>query len=110
VVWEGLTNRDIGRIIGTSGQVMKIQLRSAFDELGVWSGLELALYVAKIWNAKPGAPSVGFSSAAAAGWVFFGTETFSPRRHCDKTDVLEKPGPGGPLRGLGFLRPSVTLW
>jgi hypothetical protein len=25
MVWEGLTNREIGRIIGTSEEVMKIQ-------------------------------------------------------------------------------------
>jgi hypothetical protein len=96
-----LTDREIGRIIGTSEEVMKIQLRSTFDRLGVWSRLELAMYVAshggKSWKAKPGAPSVGFSSAAATGRGFFGTETLSPRRDRDKTGVLEKPGPGGPL-------------
>jgi DNA-binding NarL/FixJ family response regulator len=71
LVWEGLTNREIGRIIGTSEQVIKNHLRSTFDKLGVWSRLELAMYVAshggKSWNAKPGTPSVGFSSAASAG-------------------------------------------
>jgi DNA-binding NarL/FixJ family response regulator len=71
LVWEGLTNREIGRIIGTSEQVIKNHLRSTFDKLGVWSRLELAMYVAshggKSWNAKPAAPSVGFSSAASAG-------------------------------------------
>jgi DNA-binding NarL/FixJ family response regulator len=71
LVWEGLTNREIGRIIGTSEQVIKNHLRSTFDKLGVWSRLELAMYVAshggKSWNAKPGAPSAGFSSAASAG-------------------------------------------
>jgi DNA-binding NarL/FixJ family response regulator len=71
LVWEGLTNREIGRIIGTSEQVIKNHLRSTFDKLGVWSRLELAMYVAshggKSWNTKPGAPSAGFSSAASAG-------------------------------------------
>jgi len=46
LVWEGLTNREIGRIIGTSEQVIKNHLRSIFDKLGVWSRLELAMYVA----------------------------------------------------------------
>ena len=46
LVWEGLTNREIGRIIGTSEQVIKNHLRSTFDKLGVWSRLELAMYVA----------------------------------------------------------------
>ena len=46
LVWEGLTNRDIADRIHTSEQVVKNHLRSAFDKLGVWSRLELALYVA----------------------------------------------------------------
>jgi len=54
-VWEGLTNREIGRIIGTTEQVIKNHLRSTFDKLGVWSRLELAMYVAshggKSWAA-----------------------------------------------------------
>jgi DNA-binding NarL/FixJ family response regulator len=46
LVWEGLTNREIGRIMGTTEQVIKNHLRSTFDKLGVWSRLELAMYVA----------------------------------------------------------------
>lgn len=46
LVWEGLTNREIAQIIGTTEQVVKNYLRTAFDKLGVWSRLELALYVA----------------------------------------------------------------
>jgi len=46
LVWEGLTNREIGKIVGTSEQVIKNHLRSAFDKLGVWTRLELAMYVA----------------------------------------------------------------
>ena len=46
LVWEGLTNREISRIIGTSEQVIKNHLRSTFDKIGVWSRLELAMYVA----------------------------------------------------------------
>ena len=46
LVWEGMTNREIGRIVGTSEQVIKNHLRSIFDKLGVWSRLELAMYVA----------------------------------------------------------------
>ena len=46
LVWEGHTNREIATRIGTSEQVVKNHLRSAFDKLGVWSRLELALYVA----------------------------------------------------------------
>lgn len=46
LVWEGLTNRDIAKVIGTSEQVVKNYLRTTFDKLGAWSRLELALYVA----------------------------------------------------------------
>lgn len=46
LVWEGLTNREIGKIVGTSEQVIKNHLRSTFDKIGVWSRLELAMYVA----------------------------------------------------------------
>jgi DNA-binding NarL/FixJ family response regulator len=63
LVWEGLTNREIGKIVGTSEQVIKNHLRSTFDKLGVWSRLELAMYVAshggKNWppeSAHPGEP------------------------------------------------------
>jgi len=46
LVWEGLTNREIAHLIGTTEQVVKNYLRNTFDKLGVWSRLELALYVA----------------------------------------------------------------
>ena len=46
LVWEGLTNREIGKLMNTTEQVVKNHLRSTFDKLGVWSRLELAMYVA----------------------------------------------------------------
>ena len=46
LVWQGLTNKDIARALGTSEQVVKNYLRTTFDKLGVWTRLELALYVA----------------------------------------------------------------
>jgi DNA-binding NarL/FixJ family response regulator len=46
LVWEGMTNREIGKIVGTSEQTIKNHLRRAFDKLGVWSRLELAMYMA----------------------------------------------------------------
>ncbi len=52
LVWEGLTNREIARLVGTTEQVVKNYLRSAFDKLGVWSRLELALYVASHGGAQ----------------------------------------------------------
>jgi DNA-binding NarL/FixJ family response regulator len=65
LVWEGLTNREIAHILGTTEQVVKNYLRGTFDKLGVWSRLELALYVANhggaTWReplgAAPGAES-----------------------------------------------------
>jgi len=46
LVWQGLTNKDIAGVLKTSEQVVKNYLRTAFDKLGVWTRLELALYVA----------------------------------------------------------------
>ena len=47
LVWQGLTNKQIAVTIHTSEQVVKNYLRSTFDKLGVWSRLELAMYVAQ---------------------------------------------------------------
>ena len=46
LVWDGLTNREISQILGTTEQVVKNYLRGTFDKLGVWSRLELAMYAA----------------------------------------------------------------
>jgi DNA-binding NarL/FixJ family response regulator len=46
LVWQGLTNREIGKLMTTTEQVIKNHLRSTFDKLGVWSRLELAMYIA----------------------------------------------------------------
>ena len=46
MVWEGKTNPEIAQVLGCTEQVIKNQLRGVFDKLGVWSRLELALYVA----------------------------------------------------------------
>jgi DNA-binding NarL/FixJ family response regulator len=45
LVWKGLTNREIGKIVGISETRVKTHLHSAFDKLGVWTRLELAMYV-----------------------------------------------------------------
>lgn len=67
LVWAGLTNREIGKIVGTTEQVIKNHLRSIFDKLGVWSRLELAMYVAnhggKSWAE---ADTVSFPQAVGA--------------------------------------------
>ena len=68
LAWEGMTHREIGKIVGTTEQVIKNHLRSTFDKLGVWSRLELAMYVAshggKDW---PACESVETSYSQAVG-------------------------------------------
>jgi DNA-binding CsgD family transcriptional regulator len=68
LVWEGLTNKDIAGVLGTSEQVVKNYLRTAFDKLGVWTRLELALYVANHgganWHTQLGTAEL----SPTAGW------------------------------------------
>ena len=45
-VWKGRTNPEIAAELRVSEQVIKNHLRNVFDKLGVWTRLELALYVA----------------------------------------------------------------
>jgi DNA-binding NarL/FixJ family response regulator len=70
LVWEGLTNREIGKMMSTTEQVVKNHLRSTFDKLGVWSRLELAMYVAghggKRWLEDPAQPTSAVLRAAAS--------------------------------------------
>jgi len=69
LVWQGLTNREIGKFVRTSEQVIKNHLRGAFDKIGVWSRLELAMYVAshggKDWPSESEHP-VPYSQAVGA--------------------------------------------
>ena len=69
LVWEGMTNREISRLVGTTEQVIKNHLRSIFDKLGVWSRLELAMYVAshggQAWI-EPQEASATFAEAVGA--------------------------------------------
>lgn len=64
MVWEGLTNREIANSMGTTEQVVKNYLRNTFDKVGVWSRLELALYVASHGGAK-WTEELGLHQAAA---------------------------------------------
>ena len=64
LVWQGMTNKDIAGLLGTSEQVVKNYLRTTFDKLGVWTRLELALYVA--------------SHGGATWYSFLGSEASSP--------------------------------
>jgi DNA-binding NarL/FixJ family response regulator len=72
LVWEGLTNRDISKIVGTSEQVIKNHLRSIFDKLGVWTRLELAMYVSGHGGKDPERRCKQLAGASrAAQAVFF---------------------------------------
>jgi DNA-binding NarL/FixJ family response regulator len=69
LVWQGRTNPEIAGMVGTSEQVIKNHPRNIFDKLGVWSRLELALYVASHGGsgwAEVGAKPAAASLAAAA--------------------------------------------
>ena len=71
LVWQGLTNKDIAGVLHTSEQVVKNYLRTAFDKLGVWTRLELALYVASHgganWHLQLGLGSPGPGEWTGAG-------------------------------------------
>jgi DNA-binding CsgD family transcriptional regulator len=68
LVWQGLTNKDIARVLCTSEQVVKNYLRTAFDKLGVWTRLELALYVAGHGGANWHMP-LGNGLASSPEWL-----------------------------------------
>jgi DNA-binding CsgD family transcriptional regulator len=67
LVWQGLMNKDIASVLGTSEQVIKNYLRTTFDKLGVWTRLELALYVASHGGANWPA-QVGRGIETPLGW------------------------------------------
>ncbi|HKB97194.1 MAG TPA: helix-turn-helix transcriptional regulator [Terriglobales bacterium] len=85
LVWQGLTNKDIAGVLLTSEQVVKNYLRTAFDKLGVWTRLELALYVAghggANWHMQMGngllPGGAGWSAAAAEQPRFSGSSAIS---------------------------------
>ena len=56
--WYGkVVPTDIAVAIGTTEQLVRNYLRNTFDKLGVWSRLELALYVASHGGAHWNLPS-----------------------------------------------------
>jgi len=69
LVWQGLTNKDIAQVLITSEQVVKNYLRTAFDKLGVWTRLELALYVAGHGGANWHLPLGNGLSSSPPEWV-----------------------------------------
>ena len=74
LVWQGLTNKDIAGVLRTSEQVVKNYLRTAFDKLGVWTRLELALYVASHGGANWHVAVGNGLLPVVAGWSMPTTE------------------------------------
>jgi len=104
LVWQGLTNKDIAGVLLTSEQVVKNYLRTAFDKLGVWTRLELALYVAghggANWHMQLGngllPPGAGWSIAQGGQPQFSGSPRISPGISSPiSSPIKEKPSASG---------------
>src|ERR1700720_3677514 len=104
LVWQGLTNKDVAAVLRTSEQVVKNYLRTAFDKLGVWTRLELALYVAghggANWHMQLGngllPPGAGWS-VAAGGQPHFSVSSgiSSTVSSTINSTIKEKPSASG---------------
>lgn len=84
LVWEGQTNREIANAIGTTEQVIKNYLRNTFDKLGVWSRLELALYVAAHGGAgwrRPAQSADDVSTSARTPGILRSTSAVGANAH-----------------------------
>jgi DNA-binding CsgD family transcriptional regulator len=104
LVWQGLTNKDIAGVLLTSEQVVKNYLRTAFDKLGVWTRLELALYVAghggANWHMQLGngllPPGAGWSIAQGGQTQFSGSSGISSGISSPiSLPIKEKPSASG---------------
>jgi len=91
LVWQGLTNKDIAGLLSTSEQVVKNYLRTAFDKLGVWTRLELALYISAHGGASWQTQSLGGLLSAGAEWS---AASAKPRFSARKA---QSTAGGGPL-------------
>ena len=78
LVWEGQTNREIAKAIGTTEQVVKNYLRNTFDKLGVWSRLELAIYVARHGGEKWREEPVTHPIASCLNWSLWRKRSTRP--------------------------------
>jgi hypothetical protein len=96
--------------------VIKNHLRSTFDKLGVWSRLELAMYVAnhggKVWPSepRPGVESEAEYSKtiAAQSFVLLRLATSRPALSPGR-EPINVPRPGAELLSLTARRPSSHL-
>jgi DNA-binding CsgD family transcriptional regulator len=98
LVWQGLTNEDIAGVVLTSKQVVKNYLRTAFDKLGVWTRLELALYVAghggANWHMQVGNGRLppGAGSSRGPGTSIFGQRSNQRKALRKRKAVLREAG------------------
>jgi DNA-binding NarL/FixJ family response regulator len=60
LVAQGFTNRDIAKQLGTTEYIVKNNLRTIYDKLGLWNRVELAL-----WYEARRQESGNFNEAAA---------------------------------------------
>ena len=104
LVWQGLTNKDVAAVLRTSEQVVKNYLRTAFDKLGVWTRLELALYVASHgganWHMQLGngllPPGAGWSVAQGGQPQFSGSSAINSGISSPiSLPIKEKPSASG---------------
>lgn len=87
---QGLPNREIGKMTGTTEQVIKNHLQATFAKLGVWSRLGLAMYVASHGRGTGLKiriiPGSSLKRAAASG-CWSAALTFSQGRTQETTDT-----------------------
>ena len=53
LVAEGLKNKEVAEVIGTTEHVVKNYLRVIYDKLGLWNRVELALWYESRRGASP---------------------------------------------------------
>ena len=95
LVWQGLTNKDIAGVLLTSEQVVKNYLRTAFDKLGVWTRLELALYVAGHGGANWHVQLGNGLLPPGAGWGIAGSQIHQFPGGAGIAAIKEKPSASG---------------
>jgi len=99
LVWQGLTNKDIAAVLLTSEQVVKNYLRTTFDKLGVWTRLELALYVASHGGANWQTQTRMGAETALPGWRRRAGEADGPPANPAETKLPASVGGGAPAVG-----------
>jgi DNA-binding CsgD family transcriptional regulator len=96
LVWKGQTNREIANVIGTTEQVVKNYLRNTFDKVGVWSRLELALYVAAHggtqWREPLPPASISSAEIHPLPQIAHGTSAMTEENDQESTQSRNKSG------------------